>query len=73
MHASEPPLGGKKIDDGQDGSVYVWVVDGTGKLVVPKEEHGQFYRKKWYEVDGIGLFLISICLILFVCLFFVCL
>jgi hypothetical protein len=46
MHNLEPPLGGKKIDDGQDGSSYVWVVEGTGKTPVPKEDYGQFYSKR---------------------------
>lgn len=50
MFHSEPPLGGKKlIDDGKDGSCYIWTVEGKGgntKSVLPKEEWGQFYSKR---------------------------
>eukprot|EP01124_Arcella_intermedia_P017089 TRINITY_DN2376_c0_g1_i4.p1 TRINITY_DN2376_c0_g1~~TRINITY_DN2376_c0_g1_i4.p1 ORF type:complete len:1396 (-),score=564.67 TRINITY_DN2376_c0_g1_i4:42-4229(-) len=51
MHFAERPISGKKLlDNGKDGKIYIWSIEGFEKKTVPPEEFGQFYSAKSYVI-----------------------
>lgn len=50
MHAASKPLSAKKYDNGDDGTIYVWRVEGNSKVRVPEELWGQFWSAHNYVV-----------------------
>lgn len=51
MHIASKPLGGAQpVDNGQDGKLYLWVIEGGTKALVPESTRGQFHSGRSYVI-----------------------